>query len=151
MLLFHRDGNCLFKKVKGVFHYWCPDRNVGEFDEWFSYLSKVRPGSQSCDHSYVVVSYNLYQSSSDTVHLSTHVPSVNNVVTLNKKKVFLKQLFSWQKKADSMMPLQRIRVFSATPAASFQANFSTRSRLPYKNFLRGPFAMASIKEDLGRD
>ena len=71
-----------------------------------SYLSKVRTGSQSRDHSYVVVSYNLYQSSSDTVHLSTHVPSVNNVVTLNKKKVFLKQLFSWQKQADSMVPLQ---------------------------------------------
>ena len=68
--------------------YLIPDRNVCEFDEWFLYLSKVRPGSQSCDHSYVVVSYNLYQSSSDTVHLSTHVPSVNNVVTLNQKKCF---------------------------------------------------------------
>ena len=99
MLLFHRDGNCLFKKVKGVFHYWCPDRNVGEFDEWFSYLSKVRPGSQSCDHSYVVVSYNLYQSSSDTVHLSTHVPSVNNVVTLNKKKSVFKTTFFLAKKS----------------------------------------------------
>jgi len=136
LLQFHRDGNCLFKKVRRVSHSWCPDRNVCEFDEWFSYLSKVRPGSQSCDNSYVVVSYNLYQSSSDTVHLSTHIPSVNNVVTLNQKSVFKTTFFLARTSRLDDAPAKDQR-FLETAVASIQGNFSARSRLPCKNFLPG--------------